>query len=125
MLKLPLLCSLKMKLIVTGLSVHKSCPSNFSVTTDQILTQLHGNLKHQEYMHILPPCQGLMIFLGVMITVDELCVNPLPHRDASLPFAKRGPCSTVGNVSGSKCESDCRSRGREFDPGSVPYFRGD
>ena len=21
--------------------------------------------------------------------------------------------------------SDCRSRGREFDPGPVPYFRGD
>ena len=30
-----------------------------------------------------------------------------------------GPCSAVGNV------SDCRSRGREFDPGPVPYFRGD
>ena len=23
------------------------------------------------------------------------------------------------------CESDCRSRGRKFDPGPVPYFRGD
>ena len=25
----------------------------------------------------------------------------------------------------SRCVSDCRSRGREFDPGPVPYFRGD
>ena len=33
--------------------------------------------------------------------------------------------STVGNVSGYRCVSDCRSRGREFDPGPVPYFRGD
>ena len=33
--------------------------------------------------------------------------------------------SAVGNVSGNRCESDCRSRGREFDPGPVPYFRGD
>ena len=33
--------------------------------------------------------------------------------------------SAVGNVSGYRCVSDCRSRGREFDPGSVPYFRGD
>ena len=33
-----------------------------------------------------------------------------------------GPCSTVGNVSGNRCESDCRSRGREFDPGPVPSF---
>ena len=33
-----------------------------------------------------------------------------------------GPCSAVGNVSGNRYESDCRSRGREFDPGPVPYF---
>ena len=24
-----------------------------------------------------------------------------------------------------RCASGCRSRGREFDPGLVPYFRGD
>ena len=33
-----------------------------------------------------------------------------------------GQRSAVGNVSGNRCESDCRSRGREFDPGPVPYF---
>ena len=33
--------------------------------------------------------------------------------------------SAVGNVSGYRCVSDFRSRGREFDPGPVPYFRGD
>ena len=37
----------------------------------------------------------------------------------------KGPRSAVGNVSGYRCVSDCRSRGREFDPGPVPYFRGD
>ena len=31
-----------------------------------------------------------------------------------------GPRSAVGNVSGHRCVSDCRSRGREFDPGPVP-----
>ena len=36
-----------------------------------------------------------------------------------------GPRSAVGNVPGYRCVSDCRSRGREFDPGPVPYFRGD
>ena len=36
-----------------------------------------------------------------------------------------GPRSAVGNVSGNRCESDCRSRGREFNPGPVPFFRGD
>ena len=33
-----------------------------------------------------------------------------------------GPRSAVGNVSGNRCEPDCRSRGREFDPGAVPFF---
>ena len=33
--------------------------------------------------------------------------------------------SAVGNVSCNRSESDCRSRGREFDPSPVPYFRGD
>ena len=36
-----------------------------------------------------------------------------------------GPRSAVGNVSGNRCGADCRSRGREFDPSPVPYFRGD
>ena len=26
------------------------------------------------------------------------------------------------NVSGYRCEADCRPKGREFDPGPVPYF---
>ena len=51
-------------------------------------------------------------------------------NDITLPVIKAllfytGPRSAVGNVSGNRCESDCRSRGREFDPGPVPYFRGD
>ena len=33
-----------------------------------------------------------------------------------------GPRSAVGNVSGYRCVSDCRSRGREFDPGPVHTF---
>ena len=36
-----------------------------------------------------------------------------------------GLLSAVSNVSGNRCESDCRSRGREFDPCPVPYFRRD
>ena len=33
--------------------------------------------------------------------------------------------SAVGNVSGYRYVSDCRSRGCELDPSSDPYFRGD
>ena len=32
-----------------------------------------------------------------------------------------GQRSAVGKVSGYRCVSECRSRGREFDPGPVPY----
>ena len=42
-----------------------------------------------------------------------------------LNLSNTGPHSAVGNVSGYRCEADSRSRGREFDPGPVPYFRGD
>ena len=34
-----------------------------------------------------------------------------------------GPHSTVGNVSGYICMSDCRARDRELDHGPVPDFR--
>ena len=40
-------------------------------------------------------------------------------------FCCTGPRSAVDNVSGYRCMSDCISRAREFDPGPVPYFRGD
>ena len=46
-------------------------------------------------------------------------------RMRCLSIGWAGPRSAVGNVSGYRCVSDCRSRGREFDPGPVPYFRGD
>ena len=49
---------------------------------------------------------------------DRLMTRPLNLKVT-------GPRSAVGNVSGNRCESDCRSRGREFDPGPVPYFLGD
>ena len=37
-----------------------------------------------------------------------------------IPACYTGLRSAVGNVSGYRCVSDCRSRGREFDPGPVP-----
>ena len=59
----------------------------------------------------------------------------LPHQDIAIlewtlnnvqqnieQLQTTGPRSAVGNVSGNRCESDCRSRGREFDPGPVPLL---
>ena len=67
---------------------------------------------------------------------DQLSLNAgqkyMLHREHSanlLTFNKlplfTGSRSTVGNVSGNRCESNCRSRGHELDHGPVPYFRGD
>ena len=36
-----------------------------------------------------------------------------------------GPHSTVIKLSDCRYVSDCRFKGREFDPGPDPYFRGD
>ena len=56
----------------------------------------------------------------VMYKLQNLQEQVMVHK-----LLKTGPRSAVGNVSGYRCVSDCRSRGREFDPGPVPYFRGD
>ena len=60
----------------------------------------------------------------IVIKIQE---HLLLHRKLNEPAHENltGPRSTVRNVSCNSCESDCRSRGREFDPGPVPYFRGD
>ena len=55
----------------------------------------------------------------VVASFDTPSVSPITKQ------WENGPCIAVGSVSGNRGESDCRSRGREFDPGSVPYFRGD
>ena len=52
-----------------------------------------------------------------------------PNKGTKVLFCQiyisiNSPHSAVGNVSGYRCVSDCRSRGREFDPGPVPYFLG-
>ena len=58
---------------------------------------------------------------------SKTCVKRPLSKDQKLVFKAcyTWPSSAVGNMSGNRCESDCRSRGREFDPGLVPYFRGD
>ena len=72
--------------------------------------------------------------LGVAVALSESCqklgvkqgkFKNVSHRIFSAIWEFTGPRSAVGNVSGIRCESDCRSRGCKFDPGPVPYFSGD
>ena len=51
----------------------------------------------------------------------------LSQSDGSIYTVKpffTGERSSVRNVSCNRCEYDCRSRGRKFDSGRVPYFHG-
>ena len=57
--------------------------------------------------------------------VKEVWTFSFFKKSANNKTLLTGPHSAVGNMSDNRCESDCRSRGREFDPGLVPYFPGD
>ena len=58
------------------------------------------------------------------LTISKIYIFETQSNCLHLVY-RAGPRSAVGNVSGYRCVSDCRSRGREFDPGPVPYVRGD
>ena len=77
-------------------------------------------------MHLLCICLSkinmyMYVNVNYMIKIqlkpEQNRCTPCSHETNSLP----GRIAQSGN----RCEYDCRSRGREFDPGSVPYFRGD
>ena len=74
-----------------------------------------------------PPSEHLIVltFVLTLVLVSDMVI--IFYFCGSFPYNCRftGPRSAVGNVSGYRCVSDCRSRGREFDSGPVPYFRGD
>ena len=59
------------------------------------------------------------------VVLARLCLGHTRVTHSYLLQGETGQCSAVGNVSCYRCVSDCRSRGREFDPSLVPYFRGD
>ena len=81
---------------------------SFQVLTCYSVFNVHFTTVASLFLHVLP-C--------FVTTLVSLCsIHMLDHT---------GPRSTVGNMSGNRCESDCRSRGWEFDPGPFPYFRGD
>ena len=61
--------------------------------------------------------------------MKKQCSRPSSSRNMKnvklITIFNTGPCSAVSNMSGYRRVSDYRSRGRKFDPGPVPYFRGD
>ena len=57
---------------------------------------------------------------NMTMSSEELQVEAVERYNTTQIGKVTAPGSTVGNVSGYKCESDCRSRCGEFDPGPVP-----
>ena len=53
------------------------------------------------------------------------CVSPTVCLSVCLSVPSLAVSKNAHNSMRYRCVSDCRSRGREFDPGPVPYFRGD
>ena len=77
------------------------------------MTVLHPNPCHNEACY-----KGTAQYIGYLLFGGNTNIFHPECGDT-------GPRSAVGNVSDYRCVSNCRSRGREFDPGPVPYFRGD
>ena len=75
----------------------------------------------------VPRSPSYGVYISQLIRFARVCsnVDDFNNRNLFLTAKFTGPRSAVGNVSGYRCVSNCRSRGREFDPGPVPYFRGD
>ena len=71
------------------------------------------------------PKLKILVLENYKIVVPLFGAAYMLHQIKAPQISSAGPRSAVGNVSGYRCVSDCRSRGREFDPGPVPYFRGD
>ena len=82
--------------------VFKFCPA--PKTIDLII---HANSVLADDSHDMP----LNFFLRNLERYHNIC-----HAERR---------STVSNMSDCRYVSDCRSRGREFDPGPVSYFHGD
>ena len=62
--------------------------------------------------------------MALLLALVSCWIKAYPPFENSV-YSSGGLRSAVGNMSGYRCVSDCRPRGREFDPGPVPYFHGD
>ena len=78
--------------------------------------------KYQKSLDWLQSLKQFFINVSYQILVASLTLMALFSYQI---LEAAGPHSAVGNVSGFRCVYDSRSRGSEFDPGPVPYFRGD
>ena len=66
----------------------------------------------------------LILQICLIMALSLRCRFILVSGQVSLAWRIR-QSRAVGNMSWNRCESDCRSRGGEVDPGPVPYFHGD
>ena len=87
--------------------------------SDEIMPYLASGMQHSSGFNV---CQSTCLLQSMVSYWDKQSYCKAQYITTS---TFTGPRSAVGNVSGYRCEADCRSRGREFDPGPVPYFRGD
>ena len=87
-------------------------------------SHLAGYFEHPQHMLWLRN-KKINIVLRTVLTKVLCALITIASSPKHLAVLFTGWHSTVGNMSGNRFKSDCRSRGREFDPRQVPYFRGD
>ena len=101
-------------------------PTSFNICfgCSKKTSHLAGSFEHLE--HILWLRNKKINFVLRTVLTKVLCaLITIASSPKHLAVLFTGWHSTVGNMSGNRFKSDCRSRGREFDPRQVPYFRGD
>ena len=101
--------------------IYRKVLANFRCSSHSLMIEAG---RHQNIDRNLRFCQ-MCLKRNVYIVEDEFHFFLVCPAFDDIRELYTGPRSAVGNVSGYRCEADCRSRGREFDPGLVPYFRGD
>ena len=70
------------------------------------------------------PCLSCFKFHAVLFNLIHVVVYTYKTHQIFSFFASKSDILIYRCFRGNTC-IDCRSRGREFDPGQVPYFRGD
>ena len=85
----------------------------------------HENLALIECSDELAYMRSFVSLSSVYKKVDSKKIHVAVHVCLKLDLTHMRKVPKSQEKAGYRCVSDCRSRGREFDPGPVRYFHGD
>ena len=80
-----------------------------------------NSMDHDQLFSKVAECTEFKKF-NSFLAIGKVAACGLLPRSGPTESQYTGPRSTVGNVCGNRCESDCRSKGRVFDPARSHTF---